>query len=106
LKDSEPTVTSNSLFSVLLKRKVTFYRIKLPSYASIVHPGGWPEWVVRKWMDIKIRPDRAAERMPKTAPIPKPIEDDLRRIRSVPATEDEVIAALLGLFSEIVYPID
>lgn len=96
----EPAVTGNPLFSDLLKHRVTFYRTRLPSYASVVHPGGAPEWVVRKWMDVSVRPETAADRMPASAPIPKSIEEDLRRLKSAPSTEDEAVASLLGLFGE------
>jgi len=98
LNDSEPAVTGNPLFSDLLKHRVTFYRTRLPAYASVVHPGGAPEWVVRKWMDVSVTPETAAERMPANAPIPKSIEEDLRRLRSSPSTEDDAVAGLLGLF--------
>jgi hypothetical protein len=47
---SAPAVKGNSLFSELLKQKVTFYQTKLPAYASVVHHGGAPDWIVRKWL--------------------------------------------------------
>lgn len=100
LNDSAPAVTGNPLFSDLLRHRVTFYRTRLPSYAGVVHPGGAPEWVVRKWMDVSVRPETAADRMPASAPIPKSIEEDLRRLKSAPSTEDEAVASLLGLFGE------
>ena len=56
LTDSQPAVAGNPLFSEMHKYKVTFYRTKLPSYASVVHPGGAPDWVVRKWMDLSLPP--------------------------------------------------
>ena len=51
LSDSKGQVTSNALFSHLHKKGVTFYRTSLPSYAMIIHPGGAPEWIVRRWVD-------------------------------------------------------
>ncbi len=100
LNDSMAAVTSNPLFSELLKYKVTFYRTKLPSYASVVHPGGAPDWVVRKWMDVSVKPDTATARMPRTSPIPKPIEDDLRRLKSPPSSTDEAVASLLDILGD------
>lgn len=47
---SAAAVKSNAFFSDLLKRKVTFYRTSLPAYASVVHHGGAPDWIVRKWL--------------------------------------------------------
>jgi len=104
LNDSDPAVAANPLFAELLKYKVTFYRTKLPTYASVVHPGGAPEWVVRKWMDVSVKPDTAAARMPSSAPIPKPIEDDLRRLKATPSTEDEAVASLLDILDEDLIP--
>ncbi len=100
LNDSEPAVAANPLFSDLLKHKVTFYRTKLPAYASVVHPGGAPEWVVRKWMDVSVTPEPAAERMPAGAPIPKSIEEDLHKLKSRPSTEDEAVTGLLDLLGD------
>jgi len=113
LNDSKPLIASNPLFSEFLKHRLTFYRTKLPAYASVVHPGGAPEWVVRKWMDVSVRPDLAAARMPLGAPIPKPIQDDLGRLRVSPSTQDEAVAGLLDLFgdefaadfSDLIYPV-
>jgi hypothetical protein len=93
-------VKSNSLFADLLARGVTFYRSKLPNYASIVHPGGAPEWVVRKWMDISVKPQTATAQMPVRSPIPKAIEEDLKRLKRPPQSQDEAIAGLLDLFEE------
>lgn len=42
-------IRSNPLFSDLLSNGVTFYRTNLPTYASILHPGGAPQWLVRLW---------------------------------------------------------
>jgi hypothetical protein len=103
---SESAIINNVLFNELLKHKVTFYRTRLPAYASVVHPGGAPEWVVRKWMDVRVKPETAADRMPVSAPIPWPIKEDLTRMRSAPSTGDEAIASLLDLFGdELLYPV-
>ncbi|MPZ21216.1 MAG: hypothetical protein GEV06_25455 [Luteitalea sp.] len=45
-------VGSNPLFADMLARKITFYRQKLPVYASVIHQGGAPEWVVARWLDV------------------------------------------------------
>jgi hypothetical protein len=100
LKDSEHSVTNNRLFSDLMAHRVTFYRTKLPTYASVVHPGGAPDWVVRKWMGVSIRPDIADARMPVDAPIPELIKDDLARLMSSPSTDDEAVAGLLDLLGD------
>jgi hypothetical protein len=98
--DSKPAVTSNSMFSDLLNRKVTFYRTRLPAYASVVHPGGAPDWVVSKWMDLSVRPGAPSAPMPAGAPVPKPIEDDLKRLKSSPSSDRDAVVGLLDLFGE------
>src|SRR5262249_59467961 len=42
----------NPLFAEMLARKITFYRQKMPAYASVIHQGGAPEWVVARWLDV------------------------------------------------------
>ena len=42
-------VSGNPLFADLLATGVSFYRRKLPPYASVIHPGGAPEWSVGLW---------------------------------------------------------
>jgi hypothetical protein len=45
-------VKSNPFFSELLNHQVTFYKETLPAYATTIHPGGAPGWVVKKWIDL------------------------------------------------------
>ena len=104
LNDSNPAVAANPLFAELLRYNVTFYRTKLPSYASVVHPGGAPEWLVRKWMGVTVKPETPAASMPSSAPIPKPIEDDLRTLKTTPSTEDEAVTSLLDILDEELIP--
>ncbi len=46
-------------------------------------------------MDVSVKPEKGA-RIPPGAPIPKPIEEDLSRLKVPPATEHEAIAGLFG----------
>ena len=48
----ENMVGANPLFADMLARKITFYRQKMPAYASVIHQGGAPEWVVARWLDV------------------------------------------------------
>jgi Reverse transcriptase (RNA-dependent DNA polymerase) len=52
LTASAQAVKKHPFFSDLLKHRVSFYRTSLPPYASIIHPGGAPEWMVEKWMQV------------------------------------------------------
>jgi hypothetical protein len=92
-------VKSNPLFSKLLQHKVTFYRRKLPLYSTIIHPGGAPEWVVRKWMGLLTGP--AVEQAPERSldsPLLRMISEDLAKLERVPSSSDDAIRDLLDTF--------
>ena len=50
LNTCESMVKSNTLFSDLLSRQVTFYRRNLPPYALVLYPGGAPDWTRERWL--------------------------------------------------------
>ncbi len=93
-------VKGNRLFSELLKHKVTFYRRKLPAYASIIHPGGAPDWVVRKWLELlsRIPSEEGAETI-QESPVLNMISKDLAELGRVPTSFDDVIRDLLDRFA-------
>jgi hypothetical protein len=96
----DAVVKSNALFSELLVQKITFYRTNLPSYALVVHPGGAPEWVVRKWMDVLRRPELADVgdlKKPESAPMFEAIRKDFAQLKRTRATPDDVLADLLDI---------
>ena len=78
-------VNSNPLFSDLLKNNVTFYRQSLPLYASVIHLGGAPNWIVRQWLallkgevpDVDLGPSEA---VPAPAPLMELIGKDYARV--------------------------
>ena len=39
----------------MLAKGVAFYRTQLPPYATLVHPGGTPDWVIKAWLDATAR---------------------------------------------------
>jgi hypothetical protein len=51
-------------------------------------------------MDVSVKPETAAERMPAVAPIPKSIEEDRHKLKSRPSAEDEAVAGLLDLLGD------
>lgn len=86
-------VDDNPFFSDLLKNRVTFYRTGLPPYASIVHSGGAPPWVVGAWLAL-LREDpeeTRAERQEtiERSPMLKLIQGDLEKARHQPTPEDD-----------------
>src|SRR6185312_13614450 len=84
---------------------VSFYRTSLPTYASVIHPGGAPNWLLRSWIE-KLRADMrtgevigegAVTAKPVVATIPKPIEDDIHRLGIGAVSGDEPLSAFLDL---------
>jgi hypothetical protein len=103
----DTAVQSNAFFSQLLATGVTFYRTQLPSYALVIHPGGAPEWVVKKWLARQAQAERPAqtERSPaESAAMARLIENDVARISPstsglhAAAGQQDVVSRLLNLF--------
>lgn len=100
----EAAVKSNPFFSELLKYKVTFYRKSLPPYASIIHPGGAPDWMVRQWLTLLAgTSEEADEDVEKDISPPLPLLKLMGR--DLPAASEGVRTpedAILGLMGEAV----
>ncbi|HZF56044.1 MAG TPA: RNA-directed DNA polymerase [Polyangiaceae bacterium] len=45
-----PAVHVNPVFAAMLSAGIKFYRPSVPAYASLIHPGGAPEWLVKQWL--------------------------------------------------------
>jgi hypothetical protein len=91
-------VKGNPFFSELLKHNVTFYRMDLPAYATIIHPGGAPDWVVHGWIAAltgKPRDARGPAEREAESPILRLIEEDLEKVRGVPSSADDAIVGLM-----------
>jgi hypothetical protein len=105
LPDCVAAVKNNPLFSQLLATRVTFYRTRLPEYALVIHPGGAPEWVVKKWLQKPGPPD-LTKLPPPTEPVVKLIEDDLDTItrgpkgRNLSSDQEITVSNLLNLYEE------
>ena len=100
LPDSGSAVKANTLFHSLLKSKVTFYRTKLPIYASVIHPGGAPEWAVQSWIKFlrlkKVTGPRAKELKAHPFPLLGLMRQDLEVTRKETSIDD-AIAELLDV---------
>lgn len=94
LTEAVNAVNSNALFADMLSKKVTFYRTKLPAYAIVVHSGGAPVWVVRKWLNFLRKPLSPETKRPAAETFAK-VERDVAELPSVPSTADETVEALL-----------
>jgi hypothetical protein len=93
-----PAIASNSLFSAMLARGVSFYRRALPSYAAVIHPGGAPEWLLNRWIKVARDPERQAERAELAARIPvfRQLVTDIGRVPLTATDEDAVQELVAG----------
>ena len=100
LTTSRTAIATNSLFSELLTHKVTFYRTKLPRYASVIQPGGAPEWVVRQWVEIVSgrEQDVVKKKRVGTSAIVREMKKYIRRVENQEGTADELVAGLIDVF--------
>jgi hypothetical protein len=98
LNASLPAVSKHPLFADLLAKKVSFYRTRLPLYASVVHPGGAPERTVRVWLNLLKKPPTGEG--PPTRPegqVFALLEHDVARLPPIPATVDETRESLIDI---------
>lgn len=99
LTDSAAAVNANPLFESLYKSNVTFYRTNLPVYASVIHPGGAPEWAVQQWITSlrlkKLKGVKAKELQ--AFPVLDLVRQDLERVSKKQASIEDAIAELLDL---------
>lgn len=90
-------VSANGLFSDMLAKGVTFYRTQLPRYATVVHPGGTPDWVIMAWLDAT---SRAGAKGIAEQEIAKMIDNDLAAVDREGKTVSELARALIDRLTE------
>jgi len=97
LQASAPAVNKHPVFSEFLKHKVTFYRTSLPPYASIIHPGGAPEWMVQKWMALLTGKTIAKEGQPETeeSRVQMLVREDFEKLGRRSSEPDDAVVDLL-----------
>ena len=91
-------VQRNPFFNALLARDVTFYRTALPPYATVIHVGGAPEWVVRQWLGLAtgVEPSEKVRGEPKVLGF---IREDVARLSPQPTSVDDLTAQLIGILA-------
>jgi hypothetical protein len=101
LQVSAAAVGANALFADLLRRRVTFYRTRMPLYASIIHTGGAPDWILARWMDI-LQGRREPKRGEPSREIPalNLIDRDLDRLARRDVPRDDAVNDLLDVFED------
>jgi hypothetical protein len=83
LNESAKAIAANPLFAEMLARNVTFYRPSLPPYALVIQPGGAPEWVVEKWINVVLGKQDEATAGPAVkdqAPVLDLLRDDVKKV--------------------------
>lgn len=91
-------VAVNPTFADMLARKITFCRQKLPVYASVIHQGGAPEWVVARWLDVvsgKVEPSEAEAKAQEKIAVVAMLRDAVPAAVKPEETPQEAIATLL-----------
>src|SRR5262249_29151006 len=84
---------ADSLFNDMLAKQVRFYRTTLPPYATVVHPGGAPDWLIKNWLT---QPAGGA-------PVPNVIaliKADLPTVEPEGKSTDDLVRSLLDRFTE------
>jgi len=95
LNSTLPAVTAHRLFGPLHAAGVSFYRRQMPSYASVIHPGGSPEWIARQWIHDVLQNVDEETRLP----LLELIRGDVNALHPRPdvqTSHDEIVAALLA----------
>jgi hypothetical protein len=81
----------------MLAADVPFYRLTLPAYASLLHPGGAPPWATEAWLKAVTHKSSASEKpFILDSAVVAMLETDVRHLDSENATRAELIAALFG----------
>lgn len=91
-------IRRNPLFSDFLANDVTFYRTGLPAYSMVIQPGGAPEWLAKRWIDIlmgRTTPPRWEAQQNNNMPIWTMLEQGFSRVAKSEATNEDVLFAML-----------
>src|SRR5256712_1685812 len=102
-----PPAAKHPGFADMMAKKVAFYRDTLPPYASVIHPGGAPEWVVQKWVTHPVEkkgkgaPKKGAK-VPKPTPIVAMISKDVAKVAPETSPDDKVIKLLDAWLQETI----
>lgn len=87
-----PVVQADQLFGALLGAGVSFYRMKQPVYALLIHPGSAPAWVVRAW--VKSLSSASATRPAAVGAAVAKLSTPSQQL-----SESDIVRLLLGLVS-------
>ena len=103
-----PSASKHPVFGDMLAKGIGFYRSALPPYASVIHPGGAPQWVVEKWLAVpepkKGKKPKAAPKKPtpKPSPIVTMIVKDTAKMPKNLLPKDRIIKLLDSLLAKAI----
>jgi hypothetical protein len=68
-----PALAGHAVFGPMLRQNIAFYRQSVPAYATLLHPGGAPPWIVAEWLKrlrsaVSARPSDAPPRLRRREP--------------------------------------
>ena len=95
---AEQRVVGNDFFGDLLGRRVTFFRPRIPKYASVIQPGGAPRWVVKSWMEALRGAPVPAEEVDQPEKLLDAMESDFRRTEGISDNDVQAVLDLLDIF--------
>lgn len=89
-------LTGHPVFGAMLRQNVPFYRTDLPTYASLLHPGGAPEWATTALLSAAANKPTPAAEFVAESPVVSLLANDLRKVDVTGKTFDEIVAQLFG----------
>lgn len=93
---SSSLMSAHPVYGEMLRKRVSFYRSSLPTYASVLHPGGAPEWAVKAWLSAASKQADGAAPASDGDMVAK-LVPDVKRIGDVTNDSfDEIVARLFG----------
>jgi hypothetical protein len=101
LSTSNAAVAGHTLFGPMLNAGVTFIRTALPAYASLIHPGGAPTWLVHSWNAVLTGAVDDHAVVPPTGPVLEFILKDAQPFAAAKIDVDELRLRLLNLREEL-----
>lgn len=94
----KPKIVGNPLANDMLAKGVTFYRPIIPPYSLVIHSGGAPDWITKKWITeiLNSSPQTFVELFAGN-PIQVLLGTDLNNIPHDQKNEIEILLDLMGI---------
>lgn len=93
---TNPLMSAHPVFAEMLRRDVPFYRPSLPPYASLLHPGGAPEWAIKALLTAATNQEKEQSEFVAKSPVVALLEADIAKVADGERTFDDLVAKLFG----------